>query len=76
MPAGERARKRRAAQAASSVARPARRLRAGNTTMRLPAFRFLFILRVILPENRNCTFRDHALPGANSKSVVSFAKQI
>jgi len=40
-PAGERARKRRAAQAALSVARPARRLRAGNTTLRLPAFRFL-----------------------------------
>jgi hypothetical protein len=41
MPAGERARKRRAAQAALSVARPARRLRAGITTMRLPAFYFL-----------------------------------
>jgi hypothetical protein len=41
-PAGERARKRRAAQAAFSVARPARRLRAGNTTLRLPAFYFLY----------------------------------
>jgi len=33
----------RAAQAALSVARPARRLRAGHETLRLPAFRFLFI---------------------------------
>ncbi len=32
----------RAAQAASSVARTARRLRAGLTTVRLPAFRFLY----------------------------------
>jgi hypothetical protein len=30
----------RAAQAALSVARPARRLRAGHETLRLPAFRF------------------------------------
>jgi hypothetical protein len=40
-PAGERARKRRAAQAAYSVARTARRLRADLETLRLPAFRFL-----------------------------------
>ena len=40
-PAGERARERKgAAQAAPSVARPARRLRAGGVTPRLPAFRF------------------------------------
>jgi hypothetical protein len=44
MPAGERARKRRAVQAAYSVARPARRLRAGIKTMRLPAFRSPFFL--------------------------------
>jgi hypothetical protein len=43
-PAGERARKRRAAQAAFSVARPARRLRAGHEILRLPAFRFLYFL--------------------------------
>jgi len=41
-PAGERTRKRRAAQAASSLVRPARRLRAGHEILRLPAFRFLF----------------------------------
>jgi hypothetical protein len=42
-PAGERARKRRAAQAALSLVRTARRLRAGHETLRLPAFRFLFL---------------------------------
>ena len=42
-----------------SVARPARRLRAGSTTLRLPAFRFLF-LRMTSSENRKSTFRDHA----------------
>ncbi len=44
-PAGERARKRRAAQAALSLVRPARRLRAGHETLRLPAFRFLLSCR-------------------------------
>jgi len=47
-PAGERARKRRAAQAAISVARPARRLRADHETLRLPAFRFLRFLPGVL----------------------------
>jgi hypothetical protein len=37
-----------------SVARPARRLRAGNTTMRLPAFRYPFICRFFL---RHCRAR-------------------
>ena len=41
-PAGERARKRRAAQAAYSVARPAP-AGAGHLTMRLPAVRFLYV---------------------------------
>jgi hypothetical protein len=54
MPAGERARKRRAAHAALSVARPARRLRAGIKTMRLPAFRYPFICRFFL---RHCRAR-------------------
>jgi hypothetical protein len=44
-PAGERARKRRAAQAALSLVRPVRRLRAGHETLRLPAFRFLLSCR-------------------------------
>jgi hypothetical protein len=44
-PAGERARKRRAARAALSVARTARRLRADNRTLRLPAFRPLIFFR-------------------------------
>jgi len=52
-PAGERARKRRAAQAALSVARPARRLRAGHQTLRLPAFRFLFLSFVIAGHSRS-----------------------
>jgi len=47
-PAGERARKRRAAQAAFSVARPGRRLRAGKRQMRLPAFRFLYFFVVVV----------------------------
>jgi hypothetical protein len=46
-PAGERARSGGSAQAGLSVARPARRLRAGHETLRLPAFRFLFLLFVI-----------------------------
>jgi hypothetical protein len=41
-PAGERARKRRAAQAAYSVARPAP-AGAGHETLRLPAVRFLYV---------------------------------
>jgi hypothetical protein len=42
-PTGERARKRRAARAELSVARPARRLRAGHETLRLSAFRFPYL---------------------------------
>jgi hypothetical protein len=40
-PTGERARSGGSAQAGLSVPRPARRLRAGHETLRLPAFRFL-----------------------------------
>ena len=57
-PAGERARKRRAAQAAFRGASRTP-LACGHETMRLPAFRFLF-LRMISSENRKSTFRDHA----------------
>jgi len=44
-----------------SVARPARRLRAGIKTNASAGVPLSFYLRVILSENRNRIFRDHAL---------------
>jgi hypothetical protein len=64
MPAGERAHKRGAAQAALFSWRvPHAACVRASTTLRLPAFYFL-LLRMIFSENRKSTFRDHALPEA------------
>jgi len=61
--AGRRARPQAEGGASRSllVARPARRLRAGIKTNASAGVPLSFYLRVILSENRNRIFRDHAL---------------
>jgi hypothetical protein len=56
------------AQAGLSVARPARRLRAGHETLRLSAFRFLlsFVARMKRSEIRELNRSVEAVPGLRS----------